>query len=266
MSIPVKTGTVVTDSFTMDYAELGDGDKNFVLLPGVSIQKVVPQAEEVASGYAAIINAGNKIFLFDRKNDFKSGYSVAQMAEDTFIAVKKLGIEKAVFMGTSQGGMMVQEIAINHPEAVEKIILASTSSRPCSEADSVFKNWIALGKKRDRAALDKNFSDLFFSKEFAEKFSDVLLNSNAAATDNDLDRFIILSEACMHHDAYDRLGEITAPTFVIGEATDKVLTGKASFDIAEKLGCECFMYSGFGHAVFDEAPDYKEKLLEFLNK
>ena len=38
-----------------------------------------------------------------------------------------------------------------------------------------------------------------------------------------------------------------------------------SLDIALALGCELYMYGApYGHAVYDEAPDYKNRIYSFL--
>ena len=48
-------------------------------------------------------------------------------------------------------------------------------------------------------------------------------------------------------------------------------TPEASIKMAEKLKaegvpCESYMYEGCGHAVFDELPDYKQRIFDFLEK
>ena len=57
---------------------------------------------------------------------------------------------------------------------------------------------------------------------------------------------------------------------MIGSKDDRVLGAEASEQIAENLkGREdvvLYMYDGFGHAAYDTAPDYKERILDFLNE
>ena len=54
------------------------------------------------------------------------------------------------------------------------------------------------------------------------------------------------------------------PVFVIGGKHDLVLTGEASEEIAEKLGCACYMYEDLGHSAYEEAPDFNRRVLEFF--
>ena len=68
-------------------------------------------------------------------------------------------------------------------------------------------------------------------------------------------------------DMTDRLVQIRCPVLVIGSADDAVLGREASEKIAAAFGerpdCGLYMYSGYGHAVYDLAPDYKERILRF---
>ena len=55
---------------------------------------------------------------------------------------------------------------------------------------------------------------------------------------------------------------------VIGSADARVFGGEAVFQIAKRMeGCPGFllhMYDSYGHAAYDTAPDYKERVMEFL--
>ena len=52
--------------------------------------------------------------------------------------------------------------------------------------------------------------------------------------------------------------------FVLGGRQDKVVTGTASAEIAERLGCKIHMYEGLGHAAYEEAGDFNQKVYEFM--
>ena len=77
-------------------------------------------------------------------------------------------------------------------------------------------------------------------------------------------RFYHLIKVTVDFDVYDRLPEIKCPCFVSGSFKDMVLSGQGSVEIAEKLGCPMYMYDEYSHAVYDEAPDYRGRMLDWF--
>lgn len=64
-----------------------------------------------------------------RTNDRNADLSFEQDADDVATLLKNLGIGKAHFFGFSNGGTTVLQIAIRHPEIVEKIVLGSALAK-----------------------------------------------------------------------------------------------------------------------------------------
>ncbi len=60
--------------------------------------------------------------------------------------MENLEFTKAYVMGISQGGMIAQYLAIDHPQKVEKLVLARTVSKPNEVFQSVVENWISIAK------------------------------------------------------------------------------------------------------------------------
>jgi pimeloyl-ACP methyl ester carboxylesterase len=54
-------------------------------------------------------------------------YTAAQLAEDALQVLDEHGIERAHVVGTSLGGMVAQELALDHPERVAKLALLCTT-------------------------------------------------------------------------------------------------------------------------------------------
>ena len=89
-------------------------------------------------------------------------------------------------------------------------------------------------------------------------------------TDDEMARFVIVAEGAKGFDVLDDLCKIECPVLLIGSEDDNVLGDEATKQIAEKLdghpGFELHMYDGYGHAAYDMAPDYKERMQTFLSK
>lgn len=64
--------------------------------------------------------------------------------------------------------------------------------------------------------------------------------------------------------AYPELYKISCPVFVIGGVEDSVVMGQASWEIADTLGCEIYMYDNLGHVTYEKAADYNIRILKFL--
>jgi len=80
----------------------------------------------------------------------------------------------------------------------------------------------------------------------------------------DVQRFVILAKSCLTCNTYNALDKIKCPVLVLGGRDDKVVTGAASEEIAEKLGCRIHMYDDLGHAAYEEAKDFNQIVYDFL--
>lgn len=186
------------------------------------------------------------------------------MADDIYRCFGKLGLKKVDICGMSHGGMIAQELLIKHPEAVDKLVLCSTLCRPTEKMLETGKKWIELCEKRDIEALNDYTYRRIFSKKYHEKNAEAIKAALKVGTSEACRRFKILVEDCNAFDSYDRLRNIKCPVLVVGDKTDNVVGAEGVRDIADRLGCELYMYEGFGHDVYDEAPNFRKKIREFL--
>ena len=261
--------TLTTESFSMDYFCFGEGEKIFVILPGLSIQPVSLNADAISAGYASLAK-DYTVYVFERRKDLPEKYTVEDMADDTASAMKALGLRDAFVFGASQGGMMALVIAIRYPELVRKMILGSTSSHVLDEQFQVLEHWIELAEKKDRAGLYLSFGEKIYPPAVFSQYRAALISAAAAVTDEDLQRFIILAEGTRGFDVSKELDKIRCPVLVMGVYEDAVLDADATMEIAEKLdergNFRLFMYAGFGHAAFDTAPDYRDRMIHFMEE
>ena len=260
--------TVKTEHFEMDYIKFGTGSRPLVVLPGMSLKSVTSIASMVADSYK-IFKDDFTVYLFDRKKNFGETYPMEQMAADTAEAMDVLGVESACFIGISQGGMIAQLIAEQFPQKVERLALGCSASRLNDMSRAVMTEWKRLADAGDVVALCSNFIDKVFSAETIRKYKKSLMRLNSNATELDMKRFCVLARACLDFEAYEGLLKIKCPTLILGAELDQVLGVIASREIAEVLKkngvpTELYVYENYGHAAYDEAPDYRERILKFL--
>lgn len=259
----LKESTVSLDIGTVDYAVFGHGDKPFVIIPGLSLRDVRGAGAELAMMYRMFAKE-YRVYVIDKKSDISEGCTVADLAEDTAAAMRKLGITNACIMGISLGGMIVQELAIRHPELVKKLILGVTASRTNNTINAVVSRWTALAGKGDFGRIVRDMMEVMYSANYAKRYGWMFPILAKFAKPKNEERFIRLTKACLTCAAYDRLDEIKCPTLVLGGAEDKIVTGKASLEIAEKIDCAVHLYKGLGHSAYEEAPDFNVRVYKFL--
>ena len=156
--------TAKVADFEMDYMKFGHGQKVFVVLPGMSLMSVMPMAPLCAGAYHSFTE-DYTVYLFDRRKEFGLGYSVEDMAADTALVMKSLGIAHADIMGFSQGGMMAESIAENHPNLVRKLVLGSTFSRANETSNAVFDKWIRWTLEGKIETLISDFVDKLYTEK-----------------------------------------------------------------------------------------------------
>ena len=266
-TMKVLVDTVKTDEFIMDYCRFGNGEKVLVAIPGLSVQSIMPSAEAIAEAYKEMTD-DYTLYFFDRRKDHPDPYTIEDMAADTAAAVRELGIEQADFLGASQGGMIAQEIAIHDPELVHKLILGSSSACVGEEQYKTLNEWVELAKANDALNLYLAFGEAVYPPEVFERSKEMLTDAARTVTEEELASFVVIAEATKGFDVSDQLATITCPVLILGSEDDRVLGAEASRKLAEGLKnsshCELYMYDGYGHAAYDLAPDYKERMLEFL--
>ena len=262
-----RINTFEENDLKMKWFRFGSGKRIFVIIPGLSVQSVMGSADQIADAYKMFADDFT-VYVFDRRENVKEGYSISDMARDTAYVIRALGLSKINVFGASQGGMIALKMAIDNPDLVEKLILGSTSARVTDKMCEAVNNWIALAKEGKSEDLFLAFGEAIYPKEVYEQFRDIFISMSSSVTREELDRFVILASNIKSFDVVDELDKIVCPVLIIGSFEDKVLDSDATMEIAEKLDRDpnfrLYMYNGYGHAAFDVAPDYKDRIMAFL--
>ena len=259
------TETVKTKSFEMEYFKFGAGEKNLVILPGLSVRSVMLSEETIKKAYRGLAEDFT-VYVFDRRKDLPPDYSSDDMAKDTAEAIISAGIEKTSVVGFSQGAMMAIKIAARYPDLVEKLVLTAGAMKLGDDGWEVLRSWIDFAEKEDAKNLFLSFGERIYPRFVFAGLKPMLIEEANSATEEELRRFIVLTKSLFSFNAEKDVEKITCPTLVLGDTDDRLLGAKPSCEIAKRLKCrsELYLYSGYGHALCDTAPDYKERILRFL--
>ena len=251
----------------MDYLRFGNGSEPLVILPGLSVQSVMLVADAVVKAYAPLAN-DFAIYLLDQRRDLPDPYTVSDLARDACEALRVLGLDRVCVFGASMGGMMGLELAISYPDLIRKLALGSTTARILDKERQLFEGWAELAERGDAAALYLAFGEAVYPPGVLAQLREQLFEAAKTVTDEDLRRFAILARGIETFDVTERLEKIACPVLAIGVEDDRVLDARGMQEIADRLagkpGFEFHLYDGYGHAAFDTAPDYKDRLLRFF--
>lgn len=261
-----KNGVLEMDGTTMNYISFGNGKRNLIMIPGLG--DGLKTVKGLAIPFAMMYREYAKdftVYVFSRKNELKSGYTIRDIALDVKKAMDMLGIEKADVMGVSQGGMIAQHLAIDFPERIGRLVLVVTIGRQNPVIQECISKWISLAKQNRYGEVMKDVTLRMYTKEYIDKYRFMVPVMGLYPPPKNKERFIIMAESCIGHDTYDKLKKIVAPTFIIGGERDETVSGEASIELAEKIaGSELFMYKEYGHGLYSEAKDFNQRVKEFL--
>lgn len=254
------------DKLEMEYLKFGKGNKNMIIIPGVSISSVMNYKDAVISAYKKFENDFS-IYLFDRKRNMTEGYSVFDMAVDMIEVLDGLNLKDLYILGTSQGGMISLIISIKRPDLVKKLNVNSTTFKVTKEYYSLFDKLIkyANDNKIDEL-LDILFKALY-SKELYDSIKDSIPVIAKSLTKEDIERFIIQSKALESFDISNDIQKIKADTFIVAAKPDQIFDYNDSIILNKEIkNSELYIYENYGHVVYDEALDFKDKLYNFYMK
>lgn len=249
----------------MDYITFGKGPKPLIMIQGLNTNGIKGMASALAFMYR-IFAKEYKVYLFDRRKNLPENVTVRELAADVALAMDTLGLKNADIFGVSQGGMMAQYLAIDRPDLVHRIVLAVTLARNNEVVEQVIADWIYMTEQGEFKALVLDMAVKMYSDDYIKRYRPFLPLLTMVQKPKDVKRFCVLAKACLTCSAYDELEKITCPVLVLGGRKDKVVGETACEEIAEKLGCERYLYDGLGHAAYEEAKDFNQRVFDFLSR
>ena len=263
-----KNGCVTVGGRRVSYVRFGSGAETLVLIPGVGdgLKTVKGMAVPMALMYPSLWKRFT-VFMFSRSEPLPARFSTRQMAAELSEAMDDLGIDAAAVVGVSQGGMIAQYLAIDHPEQVKKLILTVTAGRPNDTVRQVLGRWIELAEQGDYRAIMTDNAERSYSEKRLRRMRPVYGLLGRVGKPKDFRRFITQAEACLGHDAWEDLPSIACPVLVIGVGADRIVTARASRELAERIrGAELVIYPQLSHALYEEAPDFWDRVKTFAGK
>lgn len=219
-----------------------------------------PVTERLARNY--------RVIAFDNRgygsSDKPAGpYTTAQMAADAVAVLDAAGAARAHVVGASLGGAVAQELALRHPDRVEKLVLVATMSGVTNMHPLPEKT---LRMMVEAPALDPAVALRRFVENALDPEPEPALVERIVALRmlNPPDPAGWAAQAAIWStfDAWDDLPSIAAPTLVVHGEGDAVVDARNAPLIAGRIpGAQLRLVSG-GHLFFWNRPGELVTLLE----
>lgn len=250
---------------TMHVIQFGNGTEHLVMIPGLgdgltSIKGLALPFSLMYRQYAKAF----RVTVVSGRHEMKKPWTTQDMAKDVAQAMTMLGIEQADVLGISQGGMIGQYLALDFPDKVRNLVLTVTSARCNALIASCIDRWSDM-------IVNDQYID-FMKDNLRSMYTPAYCRRNLWATEitgrmkpKSFDRFLAMADACKRHDAEERLHEISCPVLIVAGAKDQVVGVQASIEMADAIPqAQLIIYPDYGHAVYDEAKDFHDCVLNFL--
>jgi pimeloyl-ACP methyl ester carboxylesterase len=213
-----------------------------------------------------------QVITFDNRGVGKSdkpqgSYSPTLMAEDTIQLMDFLKIEKAHILGMSMGGLIAQEIAINYPERILKLILTSTFACWDDEANGPTPEMLAVmelpTKQQVKRLLDASFNK-FFNKFIIIPL--IMIFKARQIKEPEITGMRGQLDSTKGYNSLDRLPLIKAPTLVLTGAKDRVVKPESSNTLSQKIpNAKLVKIENGSHMIcWEVSKVFNKEVLDFL--
>lgn len=197
-------------------------------------------------------------------------FGPADMARRQADALEALGITRADVLGFSLGGAVAQELAMERPDMVRRLVLSGTFVRLDDRAAHDLGLLADLMAGCDRRAALRMIYRLVFGPDFLFrnlKALDSLIEQSLVDDPIPLPVFAYQAKACLAHDARGRLGRIAAPTVVTHGLDDALVAPRHAAELAQAIPyARLVEFPGLGHChLWEDPAAFRAAVLAFLD-
>jgi pimeloyl-ACP methyl ester carboxylesterase len=200
--------------------------------------------------------------------------TVNEMANDAIAVIRALDFEKVDLLGFSLGGFVAQEIVLNAPGLVRRLILTGTGPAGGHGIDKVWSvSWPLMLKGLLTLRDPKTY--LFFTstangRRAARDFLKRLKERRKDRVKNPTPSAFMRQLKAIHEwgrQPPQNLGRIQVPTLIANGDTDIMVPTVNSTDLARRIpNSQLIIYEDAGHGgIFQHHADFVTKVAAFLN-
>lgn len=192
--------------------------------------------------------------------------SVKTLADDAAAVLDMLGLERAHVFGVSLGGMIAQELVLNHPKRVDRLVLGCTfcgGDKAVRASDEVTVLLMPQPGLSREELIRRTRPALIMQRMIDEQpeFLDEMMRLDIE-TPTPQETVVNQIMAVGEFDTYDRLPSIKTPTMVLHGDTDVLVPTANARVLHERIpGSTLEIVPEAGHMFFWEHPQRTAELL-----
>jgi len=194
-------------------------------------------------------------------------YTTPLLAEDALAVLDAAGLERAHVVGASLGGMVAQELALAHPQRVDKLVLVCTTPGGVGAFPMPERTVALLAQAQALDPLDalRRFVANSLSSRAPTELVDEVF-AYRVEHPPDADGWQAQLAAGTSHDALARIGNLGVPTLVVHGTEDHVVDHRNALLLAERIpGARLELVEDAGHLLFwEDAERIASLVTEFL--
>ena len=122
-----------------------------------------------------------------------------------------------------------------------------------------------MARRGDHKALMIDTAERSYSPAYLKKYRKMYPFLRFVGKPETYDRFLVNAQAILSFDASAELSRIACPTLILGGEEDRIVGADGSRALAACIpGSALYLYPGLGHAAYEEAGDFYQRVFRFL--
>ncbi len=272
----VKTDAVNVNGTKFYYRKLGTPNESvpviFLNHLGATLDNCDPR---IMDGIAS----KHQIIAFDNRGvgatEGKTPITIAEMAKDAIGFIKAMGFEKVDIIGFSMGAFVAQEILLQEPQLVRKVVMTGTGPAGGEGIKDVskitywdmFRGYLTFRDPKFYLFFNQNENGKKAAKEFLARIKERTENRDEKIKLQSFGNQLKAIHSWGTQKPQD-LSVIQQPVLIVNGDNDRMVPSSNTYDLAKRISnSELIVYKDAGHGgIFQNHEEFVKSALAFLAK